>query len=445
MKKRTTAILLAAFLLFAGCFSACGEGGNSSQGGAKDPESKTQSSAAQGKTTLEYYTWADEDAYMPAIVEAFNAQSETTQINLTIVPASSSSSDPYTDKIVALLASNADMDLFGSSTLKLFIKYRDAGNLADMTGAIEAAGIDLSQYGEDFQTTLLDGKCYALPYRFTAQALFYNKKIFDAENLPYPEQLTWDEYAELAKKLTKTREDGTVQWGGFIPTWLGEPVMTVQLGSSVLSEDTGPLKQWLGFLGKIYNEDKSHMSFEEMNSTSTDWLKIFLNGDVALLPNGEWTVGNAQKEWQDNPDLKGKCDIGVTYMPLPEGVSDPVTVGGHNTFIFINKRSEKFENAFEFVKYLTGPEGAKYLVEGGMLPSYSDSSVTELYQELSGLESTDAFFKTGTRYESEPVAVFSEVDTIWREEKELYLIGEKSLDEAIDSFAQRREPLLSQQ
>ena len=118
-------------------------------------------------------------------------------------------------------------------------------------------------------------------------------------------------------------------------------------------------------------------------------------------------------------------------------------MGGHNTFIMINSRSEKFDNAFEFVQYLTGPEGAEYLVKGGMLPSYSDDSITKLYQETAKLDSTDAFFQTKTRYESEPVAIFSEIDTIWREEKELYLIGEKTLDEAISSFAERREPILN--
>ena len=427
--------LICSAFLFSGCSSK-------PSGSASSPkETSSEGKSTEKKVTLEYYSWGDEDAYMPEIVDAFNAQSASTQVNLTIVPTSGGTE--YEDKIVALLASGADMDLFGASTVKLFIKYRDAGNLSDMTDAIQKAGIDLNQYGDDFQSTLKDGKCYALPYRFTAQALFYNKKIFDAEGISYPEQLTWEEYAKLAKQLTKTRDDGTVQWGGFLPTWLGEPIMAVQMGSSVLDEDTGPLKQWLGFLGQIYNEDKSHMSFEEMNSTSTDWLKIFLNGDVALLPNGEWTIGNAQKELKDNPDLAGKCEIGVTYMPLPDSVKDPVTVGGHNTFIMINSRSEKFDNAFEFVQYLTGPEGAEYLVKGGMLPSYSDDSITKLYQETAKLDSTDAFFQTKTRYESEPVAIFSEIDTIWREEKELYLIGEKTLDEAISSFAERREPILN--
>ena len=58
-------------------------------------------------------------------------------------------------------------------------------------------------------------------------------------------------------------------------------------------------------------------------------------------------------------------------------------MGGHNTFIMINSRSEKFDNAFEFGPVPQGPEGAEYLVKGGMLPSYSDDSITKLYQETS--------------------------------------------------------------
>jgi len=300
MKKRKVfAALLAAATLCSGCFlTGCGSDKPTSSGSASAPapQGSGTSKPAAEKVTVEYYTWADEDVYMPAIVEAFNAQSETTQVNLTIVPSSASDPDAYENKITALLAGGGDLDLFGTSVVKNFAKRRDVGNLADMTGAIQAAGIDLSRYGEDFQTTLADGKCYGLPYRFSAYALFYNKKIFDAEGVPYPEKMTWDEYAVLAKSLTKTRDDGTKQWGGFLPNWMGEPIMTVQMGSNVLDPDSGALKEWLSLLNRIYNEDASHMSFEEMNSTSTDWLKIFLNGDVAMLPNGEWTVGNAKQE-----------------------------------------------------------------------------------------------------------------------------------------------------
>lgn len=447
MKKRKVfASLLAAAVFCSGCFlTGCGSEKPQSSGAVSTPQSSGKSEPAAEKVTVEYYTWADEDVYMPAIVEAFNAQSETTHVNLTIVPSSASDPDAYENKITALLAGNGDLDLFGTSVVKTFAKRRDLGNLWDMTDAINAAGIDLSRYGEDFQTTLSNGKCYGLPYRFSAYALFYNKKIFDAEGIPYPEKMTWDEYAALAKSLTKTRDDGTKQWGGFLPNWMGEPIMTVQMGSSVLDPDSSALKEWLSLLNRIYNEDASHMSFEEMNSTSTDWLKIFLNGDVAMLPNGEWTVGNAKSELSNNADLAGKCDMGVTYMPQPSGTEDPVTIGGHNTFIFINSSSKKTNNAFEFIQFLTGAEGAKLLAEGGMLSSYTDDSIQQLYQELSGLDDTDAFFNTEIRYEMPPVGNGAEVDAIWREEKELCLIGEKSVDEAIESFDQRREPLLGQE
>ena len=135
--------------------------------------------------------------------------------------------------------------------------------------------------------------------------------------------------------------------------------------------------------------------------------------------------------------------MGVTYMPQPDGVEDAVTIGGHNTFIFINSQSKKFDNAFEFIQFLTGAEGAKLLAEGGMLSSYTDDSIEQMYQELSGLDNTDAFFNTAIRYEMPPTGNGAEVDAIWREEKELCLIGEKSVDEAIDSFDQRRQPLLN--
>ncbi|WP_322169157.1 extracellular solute-binding protein [Acutalibacter caecimuris] len=455
MKLKKTMSVLLVLLMLVICFSACTAGGNSEgQKSGTDSSSSgnavSESSAGQPeeagdpgeKVTIEYYTWGDEEGYLAPIVDAFNAQSEHTIVHANYVPTGSDP-DAYVNRVTALLAGGGEMDVFGSSTVKVMIAYRDGGSIADLTDAIKAAGIDLDGYGEDFASTLADGKCYALPYRFSSFALFYNKLIFDAEKIPYPEKMTWDEYAELAKSMTKTRDDGTTQWGGFIPDWMGEPILAVQMGSSVLDENTEPLKNWLGLLGRLYNEDKSHMSFEEMRSTSVDWVDIFLRGDVAMLPNGEWTVGNAKQKLADNPDLAGKCEIGIAYMPQPEGVQDPVTIGGHNTFILINKNSQKFDHAFEFVQYLTGAEGAKMLAEAGVLPSHIDDSTIDAFEKSAGISDVSPLFNSETHYEAAPVDIFSEVDTIWREEKELYLIGEKTLDETIDSFTQRRAPILN--
>ena len=62
----------------------------------------------------------------------------------------------------------------------------------------------------------IDGKTYALPYRTDFWVLYYNKKMFDDAGIQYPENLTWDEYEDLAKKLSKN--DGQV-YGAYQHIW----------------------------------------------------------------------------------------------------------------------------------------------------------------------------------------------------------------------------------
>ena len=265
--KRFLAILLAAALLLATCSAL-----------AENDE----------KVTLEYYSWGDEEAYMTTIVDAFNASQDKINVHLNYIYGEHA----YEDKIVMMLAGGADFDLFGASNMKDYIARRNNGYCADLTDAIKDSGIDLSMYGAGF-TEVADeeGRYYGLPYRYSAHALFYNKKIFDEAGLPYPNQMTWEEYCDLAKQLTLVRDDGTQQWGGFLATWLGEPYGAVQLGSSVLDDDTEPLKYWLNMMNRMYNVDKSHMSWEEITATSADWLLTFLGGRLIALMERRMSYG----------------------------------------------------------------------------------------------------------------------------------------------------------
>ncbi|MNZ46994.1 putative ABC transporter substrate-binding protein YesO [compost metagenome] len=317
------------------------------------------------KVVLEYYTWTDEEDYMTKVVDAFNAQNSDIQVHMNTI---SNDSNEYNTKIMNNLSGGSKMDVYsinGTSSLGL---YSSKNQLIDLTNQIKEANLDVGAYGPSFQDiteVLTDGKYYALPYRTSQYALFYNKAIFDKEGIDYPKQMTWNEYAELAKALTKG-EGADKQWGGYYADWLVAPLGALQEGTTILDDNLDPVAKWLDFQNRIYYEDQSHMSYKQMKAESTDWIKQFESGNVAMLVNGEWTVNMLKADI-----AAGKTDMefDMAPLPLPEGINDPITVGGVSTFIGINPKSGNSDAAFKFVQFVAGEQGESIIAESSVLPA----------------------------------------------------------------------------
>lgn len=61
-----------------------------------------------------------------------------------------------------------------------------------------------------------NGSIYAVPRDITSKVMFLNKKMFDDADVPYPnENWTWNDFREIAKKLTKKDS----QWGFYFPKY----------------------------------------------------------------------------------------------------------------------------------------------------------------------------------------------------------------------------------
>jgi multiple sugar transport system substrate-binding protein len=60
----------------------------------------------------------------------------------------------------------------------------------------------------------VQGKIYGVPTWCLTYWMFYNKNMFDEAGIPYPTpEMTWTEYTEVAKKLTKREGDRVTQFG----------------------------------------------------------------------------------------------------------------------------------------------------------------------------------------------------------------------------------------
>ncbi|MEF2966643.1 sugar ABC transporter substrate-binding protein [Paenibacillus sp. M1] len=421
----TISLSVALILALVGCSS-----GNNSGGGNQ---------ASGGKTVLEYYTWTDEEDYMKKVVDAFNAQNSDIEVHMNTI---SNDADEYNTKIMNNLSGGSKMDVYsinGTSSLGL---YSSKGQLVELTDRIKEANLDVSAYGPSFQditSVLTEGKYYALPYRTSQYALFYNKKLFDEAGVEYPTQMTWNEYAELAKSLTKG-EGADKQWGGYYADWITAPLGALQEGTTVLDDSLDPIANWLDYLNRLYYEDGSHMSYKQMKAESIDWIKQFESGNVAMMINGEWTINMLKADI-----AAGKTDMefDMAPMPLPEGMNDPITVGGVSTFIGINPQSKNADAAFQFVQFVAGEQGESIIAESSVLPAYSSDKTKESFLNATGLQGSGFFFEANTVVENQPVANIDEVNRVFNEQRDLYLFQEQDSATAIQNFIKNRQSVLN--
>ena len=217
MKKRLLALGMAGVMAFslAGCGSGNGSAGT--EGGAKT-ESKTEAEAgaehgtAGGggeKVKLTFYDWSDEQSYLDPAVAAYNAQSDVAEVEVVYFPPTE-----YADKILASFSSGGEFDVLGVNGIAPYGDYQNKKTIQDITSYVEQSGLDTSVYGQVFEECNQEG-IFGLPYRQAVWLLFINEELFEKAGLDVPtEQLTWNEYRELAKKTDEGQNVWRPGWHG---------------------------------------------------------------------------------------------------------------------------------------------------------------------------------------------------------------------------------------
>ncbi len=426
MKKK----VLSAFLtltVVAGLLSGCGSGtaATSSEGDGKNGTAAEESSG--GKVDLSFYIWHDEETYIRQVVDEYNASQDKVNVNLTVIP-----SEDYDDKLKVLLAGNSDVDLVDIRGMAQVTTYASSNALLDITDKIADSGLDTSKYGEMWDGSSINDKFYALPTRSTCWALYYNTDIFDQAGIPYPEQLTWEEYGDIAKEI----KDKTGIYGGYWVPWIYQFAAT-QAGQYVNDDDLSKVSYSLELLDRFYNKDQSHMSYSEIVATNPDYISEFESGRAAMLPNGEWCVQMLLEH-----AAAGECDINwqVAPMPVSDGV-EPGSTWGQFQFAAITANSTHPDEAFDFLKYLCGEEGSVIYSKNGMIHAYAGDSAADAYMEAAGRDSVSVFFDAKKVLEQPNEEGYGEINDSFNEQAQLYLLGEKTLEETMADFAKQRDEI----
>ncbi|HEX7496495.1 MAG TPA: sugar ABC transporter substrate-binding protein [Candidatus Limnocylindrales bacterium] len=298
-------------------------------------------------TTISYATFGDstELTNQQKIVDAFQSMEPKIKVKLTV-----SDWDTYWDKLQTALAGGNAPDVFVMDG-PLFPDYQTRDQLLDLTPLIARDGFDtgaLADLGvKDF--TAADGHMYGLPRDLSTIALYYNKTMFDAAGIPYPDGTwNWDKLVEVAKKLTTT-SGGTTQWGFYTETTDMENYwssLVWQAGGDIV----GPDKKTLlvdsdkAAAGIQFLQDLIYKSKVMAQPTPGGSGDLFENGQAAMEANGSWLVPT---------HVAAGIKFGVAPLPSgPAGRATSVNPSG----VVVYKGTKYTDAAWEFVKCYTGSQ-----------------------------------------------------------------------------------------
>lgn len=367
MKKKLV-MLLAGVMAAATVLSGCGESGSKADGGNNNGE-------LSGEITFWHsFTQGPRLEFIQAAADDFMKENPDVKINIETF----SWADFYTKWTTGLASGNVpDMSTAQPGQV---VEMMDADAIISLDDLIDEIGRD--RFSEkSLSEGEQDGVCYSIPLYSHAQVMWYRKDLLKAAGLEVP--VTWEEFAEAAKALTK---DGV--YGCSFPCGSGDLLATrflnyyvISAGESLLTDDlqanitSDAAIEGIKFWADIY---KNCSPKDSVNYLTLDQANLYYQGKTAFDFNSGFQISGVQT---NSPDLVEQIDC----APLPKIHADDPDYGAETDSIpmVVWQHSKHPEICKAFMKELYEPEAyTEFLMTNpvGMLPSITGISDTEAYQ-----------------------------------------------------------------
>lgn len=386
-----------------------------------------------GGGALHYYIWNEEEAYIREVVEAWNAKKGREDVILHVI--NNADYSRWLEEYTAsgdTASSDAGADIMGLRGNSNVIMMSQKGCLCDLGPYIKKSQIDISAYGNMFKEIMDENKIYAMPARSTCWALYYNKEIFDRAGLPYPGSMSWDRFMELAGEVKAECEDVL---GGVYPSWVYN-MSAIQKGYYLIDDDLEPARENLELLNRLYTSE-GIASYGLTKEISADAHAAFERGDIAMFINGEWM---AQMLLADSAQGINVPDWDIAPLPTPEEGGEHTLVGQYQ-FAGISASCKRPGDAFEFLEFLCGYDGAKLFASQCIIPAFLSPEIMDIYREAVGYKNGAVFFEGERIQEQVMWRSYDEVIGIFNKYSDRYLEGAMTLDEAMENFDIERKRL----
>ncbi|MBB2482496.1 sugar ABC transporter substrate-binding protein [Bacillus sp. APMAM] len=331
-KKWWLSVLVAAVVLV---MSACS---SSSSGDGKQ----------DGKTVLRFATWDTGDTLkiQQDIAKEFEKENKGVKVQVEAY------GDGFDQKLAASFGAKNPPDvmyMWDFSTYYQSLEPLDAYVKKD-------ADLKMDDFYDGlFNYSKVNGQLYGMPAGFSTMVVYYNKKLFDKYNIPYPKEgWTWDDFKAIAKKLTDkskkqygfgvTAEPDTYDLQGLV--WSNGGSFISNDGKKVNGVMNSPeTVEAIQMYGDMVKDGMAVLVGGKNQQSGSD---IFKSGKLGMYVSGIWPI-------------QGFKDAGVDFgtVEMPAFGSKPVKGLISSSSISIAKDSKQKDLAWKFVKFFSSDKAIK--------------------------------------------------------------------------------------
>ncbi len=310
------------------------------------------SSGSSGDLILSF--GPDDTGTLPKLIDQFNKQSKNVKVKQRTMP---SDTGQYFDKIrTQFQAGGGDIDIIIGDVIWP-AQFAANGWVTDLSDRFKDTDAFLPG---PMQAATYKGKVYAVPWYTDAGLLYYRKDLLEKSGYSNPPE-TWGELIEMADKVKQDAgiKNGFVYQGkeyeggvcnGCEYIWTnGGNILDPKDSSKVIIDSPGSvagMTTWRDTITKGASPQAVLQYVEDESAAS------FLNGEAVFIRN--WPYMFALAGTSEYPKVEPD-QLGIAPIPVDKpGDPSYSTLGGWN--FLINASSDKQDQAWEFIKWMTAPE-----------------------------------------------------------------------------------------
>jgi multiple sugar transport system substrate-binding protein len=352
----------------------------------------------------------------------------------------------YNSKILTMMAGGTCPDVFFCYSWG-YREFAKEGALLDVTEQFNT-DYNIDEIIPSAATIMtVDGKIYGVSSCTVSPVLFYNKDLFDKAGLPYPpsdpaKAWTWDEFREVAKKLTIVEGGKTKQWGVFgqEQTYMANALIMENGGSlfnadvskcTINSPEAAAVWQAILDVRKVDGSSPEAAPQAASGGAILSSANMLSTGTIAMLIDGSWSL-------QELSHMDFKVGVGV----LPK-FKETLTHGQAHVHAAWAQTTHPLE-AWRLLSFLSSEEYQIGLIKAGLwMPNrkslYTEEGIAKWYDPAvhpEGFKLMAPYFLNAL---VEPTAMNSKVivNDIITEEIDKFLHGNQPIDVTLANIEQR--------